>query len=88
MKKRYSVGSKVLTVVFTLVCLFWIMPIFEVIINSFKTNDAINTSAFALPNAQTFTGTYAILLLIKEISLVLIPIQTIKERIDSDREPL
>ena len=56
MKKRYSVGSKVLTVVFTLVCLFWIMPIFEVIINSFKTNDAINTSAFALPNAQTFTG--------------------------------
>ena len=56
MKKPYSVGSKVLTVVFTLVCLFWIMPIFEVIINSFKTNDAINTSAFALPNAQTFTG--------------------------------
>ena len=26
MKKRYSVGSKVLTVVFTLVCLFWKTP--------------------------------------------------------------
>ena len=45
-----------LTVVFILLCLVWIMPIVEVAINSFKSNAAINTDAFALPNADTFMG--------------------------------
>ena len=35
-KGQYSTGSKVLTVFFALLCLVWIMPIFEVLINSFK----------------------------------------------------
>lgn len=54
--RSYSAGSLILTVVFALICLFWLVPIFEVIINSFKTNDAVNMDAFALPNAATFTG--------------------------------
>ena len=58
MKKQssYSVASKVLTVFFVLLCLVWIMPIFEVLINSFKTNAAVNTNAFAFPNEESFAG--------------------------------
>ena len=54
--KEYSVGSTVLTLVFVVICLLWIMPIFEVVINSLKTNEAINLDVFAMPNADTFAG--------------------------------
>ena len=55
-KETYSLGSKILTGFFVLLCLFWVMPIFEVLINSFKENAAVNTNAFALPNEDTFVG--------------------------------
>ena len=54
--KKYSTASTILTIAFVLICLIWIMPIIEVITNSLKTNDAINTSVFALPNAGSFVG--------------------------------
>ncbi len=54
--KKYSVGSTILTIAFVAVCLVWIMPVIEVLINSFKSNDAINTDVFALPNADSFMG--------------------------------
>ena len=58
MKKHsaYTTLSKVMTVFFALLCLAWIMPIIEVIINSFKTNNAVNLNPFALPNSETFMG--------------------------------
>jgi len=59
MKKKntlYTPLSKVLTVCFGLLCIAWIMPIVEVLINSFKTNNAVNMDPFALPNSETFTG--------------------------------
>jgi raffinose/stachyose/melibiose transport system permease protein len=54
--RRYSVGSTIATVFFVLLCLFWIMPIVEVLINSFKSNAYINLDAFALPNAESWVG--------------------------------
>ena len=54
--KRERTGKNILTGVFVLICLAYVMPIVEVFINSFKTNTAINTSTFALPNAETFAG--------------------------------
>ena len=54
--KRYSTGSTILTIVFAVLCLLWIVPIFEVVINSVKSNDSINMSAFALPVKDTFVG--------------------------------
>ena len=54
--RRYSVGSTIATVFFVLLCLFWVMPIFEVLINSFKSNAYINLDAFALPNAESWMG--------------------------------
>ena len=47
--KEYSAGSTVLTVAFVLICLVWIMPIYEVVVNSLKSNNAINLDVFALP---------------------------------------
>ena len=56
MKKKYSLGSKILTGFFTVLCLIWVFPIFEVVINSFKSNNFINLDAFALPNGESFVG--------------------------------
>ena len=55
-KKKYSLGSKILTAFFTVLCLIWVFPILEVVINSFKSNNFINLDAFALPNAESFVG--------------------------------
>ncbi len=55
-KANYSTFSRVLTVVFILLCLVWVFPIVEVAVNSFKSNASINTDAFALPNSETFVG--------------------------------
>ena len=54
--RRYSVGSTIATVFFVLLCLFWVMPIVEVLINSFKSNAYINLDAFALPNSESWVG--------------------------------
>ena len=56
-KKKRDIGGIVLTVLFSLVCILYVMPIVEVLINSFKTHSAINTDTFALQNAGTFAGT-------------------------------
>ena len=55
-KSRYSTGNKILTCFFIVLCVLWIVPIFEVLINSFKSNDFVNTEAFALPNSDSFVG--------------------------------
>ena len=56
MKERYSLGSKILTAFFVVLSLIWIIPIFEVLNNSFKSNNYVNLDAFALPNADSFMG--------------------------------
>ncbi|MBO5129275.1 MAG: carbohydrate ABC transporter permease [Oscillospiraceae bacterium] len=54
--KKYSTGSTILTAVFVVICLVWVMPIFEVVTNSLKSNNYINLDVFALPNAESFVG--------------------------------
>ena len=56
MKNRYSVASKAMTIFFVALCIVWLIPIFEVLINSFKENAYVNTDAFALPNSESFVG--------------------------------
>ena len=55
--KKRDVGGIILTVLFAIVCLIYIIQIIEVFINSFKTNSSINQQTFALPNGETFVGT-------------------------------
>ena len=58
MKKnnQYSPLSKILTVFFAVLCLVWVVPILEVVLNSFKLDSAVKLDAFALPTAETFAG--------------------------------
>lgn len=61
MDRRIAVGENknlrtALTVVFAVVSVIYMMPIIMVLYNSLKTNSAINTNAFALPNGETFMG--------------------------------
>ena len=54
--KKYTTASTILSLVFVAICLFWIMPVIEVVINSLKSNNAINMDVFALPNSESFVG--------------------------------
>jgi len=56
MKSRYTVGSKILSCFFVVFSLLWVIPIFEVLNNSFKANTFVNLDAFALPNSESFVG--------------------------------
>ena len=49
-------ANNILTAFFVLLSIAYLYPIFIVLVNSFKTNAAINTDTFALPNADTFMG--------------------------------
>ena len=54
--KKTSASSNLLTVFFAVLSFVWIIPIFEVLNNSFKSNNYVNMDAFALPNAESFVG--------------------------------
>lgn len=56
MKEKRSVGSIILTCVFAVICIVYILPVFEVAVNSFKANAYVNTDTFALPNSESFVG--------------------------------
>ncbi|MBE6957948.1 MAG: carbohydrate ABC transporter permease [Ruminococcaceae bacterium] len=56
MKQKQSKGSLILTIFFILLSLVWLFPIYEVVINSLKGNDAVRLFPFAFPNADTFVG--------------------------------
>lgn len=55
-EKSFSKASWILTVVFGLFSIVWILPIVEVVINSFKSNAFVNLEPFALPNSESFVG--------------------------------
>ncbi|MBR2483872.1 MAG: carbohydrate ABC transporter permease [Oscillospiraceae bacterium] len=56
MKKQHSVAGKILSGFLILLSIFWMFPIFEVVINSFKENAFVNLEPFALPTAESFVG--------------------------------
>ena len=55
-KKKPAYGKLILTLVFTLICLIWVIPVIQVVINSFKSNEAINMDVFGLPLGDAFVG--------------------------------
>lgn len=56
MKQKRKIGSTLLTVFFSIFSVIYLIPIFEVLINSFKENAYVNTETFALPNSESFVG--------------------------------
>ena len=54
--EQYTPLSKFLTYFFVVLCIAWIMPVFEVVINSFKDNAFVALNPFSLPNEESFVG--------------------------------
>ena len=55
-KKKQTVGMKILTILFSIVSVFYVAPVFIVLMNSFKSNAAISRAIFEFPNANSFQG--------------------------------
>ena len=55
-QQPYSPGRRVLTDFFVVLCLVWLIPIFAVLVNSFKANAYVNLDPFALPSSESFVG--------------------------------
>lgn len=54
--EKTGIGSAFLTILFSLLSVIYIFPIFTVLINSFKNKNAITLSPFSLPDSQTLVG--------------------------------
>ena len=46
----------ILSVVLSIICFIYVLPVVAVVINSFKANTYVKTDTFALPNEQSFVG--------------------------------
>ena len=55
-RKKQTTGMKILTVLFSVISLFYVIPVFAVLMNSFKTNSTISDAFFEFPNAESFNG--------------------------------
>ena len=55
-EEKQTPGKRMLTALFVVISVFWMLPIVIVLYNSLKTNSAINLDAFALPDAESFVG--------------------------------
>lgn len=52
--KKYTLASTITTLILTLVALFYLYPLFLVVINSFKTFSEITSNVLALPKSLVF----------------------------------
>lgn len=56
MEKTNKLKKSILTIVFSLVSIAWIFPVFLVIVNSFKKKTSISLKPFAMPTGKSFVG--------------------------------
>ena len=54
--RRRERRQALLTVVFTIISVLYLMPVFLVLINSLKANAFVNTETFKMPTAESFVG--------------------------------
>ena len=45
-----------LTILFTVICIFWVIPLVIVVFNAFKLNSFVKTNTFALPTGEMWAG--------------------------------
>lgn len=54
--KKQNLGKTLTTVLFIFLSIIYVFPVFVVLINTFKVENAVKTDIFALPNSETFVG--------------------------------
>lgn len=55
-KVKRKKSDIIFTIVFTVICAFWVYPLIMVLINSFKAKTFITLNPFSLPNAESSVG--------------------------------
>ncbi|MBQ5347019.1 MAG: carbohydrate ABC transporter permease [Ruminococcus sp.] len=53
---KQTFGMKVLTIVFAVISIIYVLPVFIVLYNSFKTNGGIALNLFSFPDGESFNG--------------------------------
>ncbi|MBQ8539654.1 MAG: carbohydrate ABC transporter permease [Ruminococcus sp.] len=56
LKKTSKAGKTSLTVVFSIIAVVYVLPIFVVLLNSFKENSFVKTETFKFPTEESFVG--------------------------------
>ena len=56
MAKRNSMSKTILTVVFSVISVVYVIPVFMVLLNSFKLNTFVKTDTFAWPSGEMFAN--------------------------------
>ncbi len=56
MTKRNSRSKTVLSAFFAVICVVYVIPVFMVLLNSFKINTFVKTNTFAWPSGEMFAG--------------------------------
>lgn len=56
LKQKRKLSHRILTWVFVVISVIYVMPIVVVLMNSFKYNEYVNTTTFSLPNSASFAG--------------------------------
>lgn len=51
-----NLGKNILTVIFTIISIIYILPVISVVLNSFKLNTFVKTDTFNLPTSESFAG--------------------------------
>ena len=55
-REKQTPGKIILTVLFAVISVIWMLPIIIVLYNSFKENGYVNSEVFALPNKESYVG--------------------------------
>lgn len=55
-REKQTPGKIILTVLFSIISVIWMLPIIIVLYNSFKENGYVNSEVFALPNKESYVG--------------------------------
>lgn len=55
-REKQTPGKTVLTVLFAVISVIWMLPIIVVLYNSFKENGFVNSEVFALPSKESYVG--------------------------------
>lgn len=55
--KKKKNGRTLLSLLFAFVCLLYVLPVFMVLLNSFKLNTFVKTETFAWPTEESYAGT-------------------------------
>ena len=53
---KSKLTNRILTVIFSVISVIYVLPIVIVIMNSFKFNEYVNSATFAFPNSVSFSG--------------------------------